>query len=116
MIGMVYTSKKNSDNRAVNPVALLLVASVLILMLGVAFNIVTTARQSDVDFVEVIVESGDTVWGSVRDVYGDSVDIRDAVALTIEVNGLKDGLIHPGTSIKIPIPVNVDSAEALKTM
>lgn len=112
MIGKVFTATKYSDSRSYNPVTILLAISVLIFMLSLAFNIVTTARQSHVKFIEVDIKEGDTIWEFVREINGDSADIREAVAVTIKVNGLEDRLIQPGTIIKIPQFVNVERAEA----
>jgi len=116
MIGIVHTPRKQADNRSTNPVAMLLVVSVVIFALGMAFNMASSVRKSHLDFVVLDIQSGDTVWSLVREVYGEAAEIRGAVRQTLEMNGLSEGIIQPGTTIKIPKPANVESAKAMKTI
>ncbi len=116
MIGIVHTPKKQADSRSNNPVVMLLVVSVIIFALGMVFNMATSFKKSNLNYIVLDIQSGDTVWSLVRKVYGEEAEIRGAVRQTLEINGLSEGIIQPGTTIKIPRPVNLESAEAMKTI
>lgn len=49
----------------------------------------------------VLVQEGDTLWGIAKDAVGEEVDVRDVVRHMILNNNLKDGVIHPGMTLKV---------------
>lgn len=49
----------------------------------------------------VVVKEGDTLWGIAKDAVGEEVDVRDVVRHIILNNNLKDGVIHPGMTLKV---------------
>lgn len=49
----------------------------------------------------VLVQEGDTLWGIAKDAVGEEVDVRDVVRHIILNNNLKDGVIHPGMTLKV---------------
>ena len=49
----------------------------------------------------VIVQEGDTLWGIAKEAVGEEVDVRDVIRHMILNNNLKDGVIHPGMTLKV---------------
>ena len=49
----------------------------------------------------VLVQEGDTLWGIAKDAVGEEVDVRDVIRHMILNNNLKDGVIHPGMTLKV---------------
>ena len=49
----------------------------------------------------VLVQEGDTLWGIAKDAVGEEVDVRDVVRHIILNNNLKNGVIHPGMTLKV---------------
>lgn len=49
----------------------------------------------------VLVQEGDTLWGIAKDAVGEEVDVRDVVRHIILNNNLKDGVIHPGMTLRV---------------
>ena len=62
-------------------------------------------------YKNVIVKSGDTLWG-IADKYSDpSKDIRKNIRDICEINDVKPGNIYPGQVIKVPIPASMANPE-----
>lgn len=112
MIGMVYAPKNQPYSRDYNPIATLAVVSVIILSLGIAFRIVSSEKRVEENYILVDIENGDTVWNIVRDLYDDEAEIRGVVSDTLKINGIADGVIHPGMTIRIPKTSRLLSAGA----
>lgn len=49
----------------------------------------------------VLVQEGDTLWGIAKDAVGEKVDVRYTIRDIITENNLKDGVIHPGMTLKV---------------
>ncbi|HNZ09375.1 MAG TPA: hypothetical protein PLI88_05590 [Bacillota bacterium] len=104
MIGIMYRTKRL---RGKSPLKLILTVtgiSVFILTFGIIFSSCVMGRNDATELEEVLVRVGDTVWECVRKVYGYETDIRSAVARTIELNDIEDGIVYPGRVIVIPKP------------
>jgi hypothetical protein len=55
------------------------------------------------EFETVLIHAGDTVWG-IADEYGSGdEDIRTYVKTICELNGIDQGMIYPGQTIRVPI-------------
>ena len=75
------------------------VVMIPVVLAGIYFAV---AREP-IQFEEkiVVVEQGDTLWGIAKDAVGEEVDVRDVVRHIILNNNLKDGVIHPGMTLKV---------------
>ena len=49
----------------------------------------------------VTVSKDDTLWGIAKDAVGETEDVRQTVQEIIKNNNLKDGIIHPGMTLKV---------------
>jgi len=81
----------------------LLFTSVVHIVSGLEWS--NTAEASGIDYTEVTVEKGDTLW-TIADRYNEEqhCSIRDMVRLIIEENNLHDPYIYPGQQLYIPNP------------
>lgn len=63
------------------------------------------SAQRDVRFEtrEVVVRSGDTLWGIARDYGPAGVDVRQTVDWIRRNNGMSDATVYPGQVLKVPI-------------
>ncbi len=78
---------------------------VLVFTLGVALYVNREAGstpQGTRYFDEVTVHPGDTLWDLAGPYRPQGMDIRSFVALVAEINGVEDGIIHPGQRIVLP--------------
>jgi LysM repeat protein len=55
-----------------------------------------------VETVEHVVSSGETLWAIAIQNSSPGIDPRSAVVEIQELNGLSDGLIHPGQVLLVP--------------
>ena len=71
------------------------------MLLGAIFP-VSAAHQQEANYIEVKVQSGDTLWNIAR-IYGSSnKDIRETVYEICQINGVEAGSIYPGQVLKVP--------------
>ena len=54
----------------------------------------------------VVVKSGDTIWGIAGDYVDPSKDIRKYIKEICELNDIKPGEIYPGQVIVVPVKAN----------
>lgn len=79
------------------------VALCICLLITALISTVVFARTSgDIsDYIPVVVEPGDTLWGLAAKYYPDT-DRRDAIDDIKEVNDLLDSTIYPGDVLILP--------------
>ncbi|HUF94968.1 MAG TPA: LysM peptidoglycan-binding domain-containing protein [Acidimicrobiia bacterium] len=77
---------------------------VLLLVLSLVFLFVSRPADADVpvETVEYVVSSGETLWAIAIQNSLPGIDPRSAVVEIQELNGLSDGLIHPGQVLLVP--------------
>lgn len=113
MIGMIYFNKKKQDTSFRRMMVIYLIAAVGVLLIGLV--VATLARgwgyKKSISFVEVSIEPGDTVWSTVRSIYGEDIDIRGIVDETIAENDLSNRVLVAGMVLRIPVS-QVSSADS----
>ncbi len=80
-------------------------AVVLALVFGMTAMtpVAEAGASSQVSYVSVTVHEGDNLWTIASEHAPASMDVRDYILLVEEVNGLENGVVHPGTSLSMPI-------------
>jgi len=53
--------------------------------------------------VSIIVQKGDTLWMIAKPYYDGKIDYREYIYRIRQLNNLKQGVIHPGQVIVIPL-------------
>ena len=75
------------------------VAMIPVVLAGIYFAVAQEPIQYE--DTTVVVKEGDTLWGIAKDAVGEEVDVRDVIRHMILNNNLKDGVIHPGMTLKV---------------
>ncbi len=76
----------------------LIILAVGLFVLACAFQF---APPKPCEYITYTVQSGDTLWGIAREVYGDEVDIRRKIDEILRLNGIEGGRIVPGQELKV---------------
>lgn len=94
-----YTYKKNNRQLAVTVILLFIITILAIHMQPL--NAGQASLLAD-EYMEYIVQSGDTLWSIARSVRGQRQDIRDVVWEIQTVNEITP-VIHPGQKLWVPM-------------
>ncbi len=81
-------------------VAVTLVLMAFIVSTALGYN--TASGASTKEFVQVKVESGDTLWALAQEYGPADMDVRSVVFQICRLNGLSAGDLQPGQYITIP--------------
>ena len=103
MLGVVHYKKSSNTGVSLKPVYTLIALSLLTLIIGLTLNSLAIGEGTDTEYITVEVRSGDTVWGCVKSIYGESMDVRKVVEKTLSINGIGDEYLQPGDLIRIPV-------------
>ncbi len=102
----MFQQQEGSGQRKSYPGKILIYALLVIIFssgLVLSFMQVTGSTVKDIRFAEeVVVSSGDTLWTLARPYRPRGMDIREYVDIVAEINGVQDGIIHPGQVIYLP--------------
>ena len=80
-------------------ISLLLVCTIFNTALG--FN--DALALSEQQYIEIEVESGDTLWTIADEYMPDDMDIREAVYMICEVNDVDANTLYAGQTLNIPV-------------
>ena len=80
-------------------ISLLLVCTVFNTALG--FN--DALALSEQQYIEIQVESGDTLWTIADEYMPDDMDIREAVYMICETNDVDANTLYAGQTLSIPV-------------
>lgn len=81
---------------------LVLSTVLLLLVTSMITYTVKAYSYSEIKYIELQINSGDTIWNIARE-YGQNSSIRKDVYEIMEFNDLQDGYIYPGQTIRVPI-------------
>jgi nucleoid-associated protein YgaU len=78
--------------------------AITISILGSVFLFATTRTEgfTEITYKEVVINSGDTLWGIVAETYGNNVDIRRKVADIRKANEMENSELFVGQVLLIP--------------
>jgi LysM repeat protein len=95
-----------TKGRPVHRQTLQLSVRLLVLLLALSLVFLFVSRPADADVqvetVEHVVSAGDTLWAIAIQNSSPGIDTRTAVTEIQELNGLSNGLIHPGQVLLVP--------------
>lgn len=75
----------------------------LVLMLCMSFGVNALADSAHLDCESIVVGSGDTLWGLIREVNPDfNGNMNDAIYKTCQLNDMKSSKICVGQNLLIP--------------
>lgn len=74
----------------------------LILLTSMITYTVKAYSYSEIKYIELQINSGDTIWDIARE-YRQTNSIRKDVYEIMKFNDLQDGYIYPGQIIKVPM-------------
>ena len=94
-----YEVKKAKKRTHIRWDRVIAVAMIPVVLAGIYFAVAREPIQYE--DTTVIVQEGDTLWGIAKDAVGEEVDVRDVIRHMILNNNLKDGVIHPGMTLKV---------------
>jgi LysM repeat protein len=63
--------------------------------------------EEKVNFKNIVVKSGDTIWGIASKYTEPSKDIRKTVREICRINEIKPENIYPGQVIRVPVPASL---------
>lgn len=75
------------------------VAMIPVVLVGLYFAVAQEPIQYE--DTTVMVQEGDTLWGIAKNAVGEEVDVRKSIRDIMNDNDLKDGVIHPGMTLKV---------------
>ena len=80
-------------------ISLLLVCTVFNTALG--FN--DALALSEQQYIEIQVESGDTLWTIADEYMPDDIDLRDAVYMICDANDMNANELYAGQTLNVPV-------------
>ncbi len=77
----------------------------IIIVILLSFLLKNKAHSSyyEIEYHEITVIEGDTLWEIANKYLPEDIDIRRAIYDIEKINGIDNGYIYPGNIIKIPI-------------
>jgi nucleoid-associated protein YgaU len=77
---------------------------VLLILAAGAFLLFSLRVEAGMPVVvdEVVVQSGDTLWGIASTASAPGEDVRETIARIMELNGLSSSTIRPGQRLVVP--------------
>ncbi len=93
--------------RVVNKTRFIISMVILTILFVSIFSLITNTYKvyamKEVEYLEVIVNSGDTVWNIAKEYKNEKQDVRELVYIILEVNEIENSMIYEGQKIRIPI-------------
>ncbi|MEA1974409.1 MAG: LysM peptidoglycan-binding domain-containing protein [Bacillota bacterium] len=83
-------------------ISIILLTIVFILLFSLLTNTYKSFAMNEVEYIEVKIKSGDTIWNIAKEYRQENQDIRELVYIIIKVNNIKNSIIYEGQKIKIP--------------
>lgn len=73
------------------------------LILVLIFIAITSQGSKPIEYRSITIEKGDTLWSIVKSYQSNEIDPRKTINQIKRINGLKNAVLQPGQTIKIPI-------------
>jgi len=100
---MKYKTKKNNIKKTS---FLKILVNLFIILAVVTFFVYTAGISSGSDNTNehkmITIESGDTLWRLVKEIYGSETNIRKMIYEIREMNDLENAELQPGQELYIP--------------
>jgi|SRR6056297_1471040 len=78
--------------------------SLVIVLLFTFYNFKAfSASKEEHQYIEILVQDGDTLWDITKEYYDGTKDIRRIVHDVGNINGIEGAMIKPGDRILVPV-------------
>ena len=67
------------------------------------FNTIKAQSKDEQKYIEVLVESGDTLWNIAKTYGSDDCDIRELIYNICQINNMKASDLRAGQTILVPV-------------
>ena len=67
------------------------------------FNTIKAHSTKEKEYIEVLVESGDTLWNIAKTYGSDDCDIRELIYNICQINNMKASDLRAGQTILVPV-------------
>jgi hypothetical protein len=84
-------------------ISIIILTIIFILIISLLTDTYKTYAMKEIEYIEITINSGDTIWNIAKEYRAENQDIRELVYLIIEVNDIENSIIYEGQEIKIPI-------------
>jgi LysM repeat protein len=99
---MIILNRYRVSNKSRFKVFLITSIVLLILLTSMVTYTVKAYSYSEIKYIELQINSGDTIWDIAKE-YGQTNSIREDVYEIMKFNDLPDGYIYPGQTIKVQV-------------
>jgi len=82
--------------------ALLILSTIILAVFITGIVMAQDMNSNEVNYVQVIVKEGDTLWNIAKPFYNGKNDFREFIDDIRELNNLEQAIIYPGQTLNIP--------------
>lgn len=80
-----------------------IISLVIILFFTLYNSKAFSINKENHQYIEILVNDGDTIWDIAKEYYGGTKDIRRIVHDISSVNAIEGSIINPGDKILVPV-------------
>ena len=82
--------------------AFLILSTIILAVFITGIVMAQDMNSNEVNYVQVIVKEGDTLWNIAKPFYNGKNDFREFIDDIRELNNLEQAIIYPGQTLNIP--------------
>ena len=80
------------------------IISLVIILLFTLYNFTAfSINNEEHQYIEILVQDGDTIWDIAQEYYDGTKDIRRIVHNILDINDIEGAMIKPGDRILVPV-------------
>lgn len=76
--------------------------TIFVLLLFLIFIAITSQGSKPIEYRNITIEKGDTLWSIVKSFQQNEIDPRKVINQIKKINDLKNVVLQPGQTIKVP--------------
>lgn len=94
--------KNNYKSNKLSKTKLSKYITIFVLILVLISIAITSQGSKTIEYRNITIEKGDTLWSIVTSYQSNDIDPRKMINQIKRINGLKNAVLQPGQTIKIP--------------